>query len=154
MTKKYDVILKSILSKTELENVDEIEKECTSDLKLENYLFKKNCIYVFGWADGFESLGDFSSFVKKRLEVLAGLDFEFPDESYFRDLMQDKLNKRGDFVPLLIKLCNQLLEKYGFTFVVIPSCDDAYRICIAKHSYYSKLSQIRLESERFSTFVL
>ncbi len=140
MKKEYKIILESLLSQKEMENVGELEKECTDDIILARFLCSKDCVFFFDWADGFESFNSFYSFVRTRLKILAGLDFELIDTHF--SLLKDRVTRKGDFVPFLIKIFNQQLESYGFACISMPAYDDTYRICIAKHSYSDLLGQI------------
>ena len=130
MKKEYNIILDSLLSKEEKENVDGVEKVCLNDRTLESFLYKNNCIFFLDWADGFEVFDRFYTFVQTRLKALAGLDFELIDKRIHLSLLKERAKGKGDFVPLLIQLFNQQLESCGFVCALIPSNDDTYRICV------------------------
>jgi hypothetical protein len=148
MKKVHNIILESLLSKEEMENVYGLEKECSNDRALERFLCQKSCIFFLDWADSCEDFDRFYSFVQTRLKALAGLDFELIDKRIHLSSLKERAKEKGDFVPLLIQLFNQQLESFGFACALIPSNDDTYRICITKLSSSNILSQIEFMEGR------
>lgn len=141
MKKKYEIILKSILSNEEIECLDVLE-ECSNDILFERSLCKNNHVFFFDWADGYERIEQFYSFVRRRSKALTNTSIELLDKHVLIQQLAGELDKKGNFIPLLIRHINLQLEKYGIICVSISSYDDTYRICAARRSCIHLLDKI------------